>query len=313
MFKKRAITSVVILALTVGFFALRFVSPYIFDVYIGAIAMLGLFEICSVFNKAHKINDTFVLITYPILCYGALLIVVLNNLSILIYLAIVLLIALVLFALCLLINKLSKAKINKEMVEIGAKVTYNKYVKTKSLRDLFLLAYPTLPIVSLFVLNHFEVFAKIGADKASLLSTFLLVLLFATTILTDTVAYLVGSGIGGKKLCPKISPNKTIAGAIGGLLGSVLGAMAIFFLFALNDGYRAVFVECDISLLTCLVIGLVASIFVQIGDIFASFVKRKNDAKDYGKILPGHGGVLDRVDGLIISSLVLTILAIIMF
>lgn len=313
MFKKRAITSIVILALTVGFFALRFVSAYIFDVFIGAIAVLGLFEICNVFNKAHKKNDTSVLITYPILCYGALLIVMLNNLSILIYLAIILIIALVLFGICFCINKFSKAKINKEMVENGVKATYNNYVKTKSLRDLFLLAYPTLPIVALFVLNHFASFAKIGGDDANLLSTFLLVMIFVTTILTDTVAYLVGSGMGGKKLCPKISPNKTIAGAIGGLLGSVLGAMAIFFLFALNDGFRSMFVDCNISLLTCLVLGLVASIFAQIGDIFASYIKRKNNAKDYGKILPGHGGILDRVDGLIVNALVITILAIILF
>ena len=313
MFKKRALTGIVILALTIGFFALRFVSPYIFDVYLGVIALLGVYEISNIHNKAHKINDTFVLITYPILCYGALLIVMLNNLSILIFLAIIVLLAVALFAICFVINKCSKAKINKEMVENGVRVSYNSYVKTKSLRDLFLLCYPTLPIISLFIINHFTNFAKISTENANLLSTFLLVLIFATTIMTDTVAYLVGSGIGGKKLCPKISPNKTISGAVGGLIGSILASMLLFFLFALNDGYRAMFLDCNISLISCLVFGLIASIFAQCGDIFASFIKRKNNAKDYGKILPGHGGILDRVDGLIANAFVIVILALILF
>ena len=312
MFMKRALTGIVIVLVTVGFFALRLVSPYFFDGYLGVITLFAVYEICRVHEKAQKKVDLYVLLLYPVLCYIALLLTVLNNLSILIFLAMIFSIAVVLFAFCFIFNKVSKARINKEMVENQAKVTYNSYVKSKSLRDLFLLVYPTLPLISLFVLNHFASFAKVGGD-ANNIATFLLVFVFVTTMLTDTVAYLVGSGIGGKKLCPKISPNKTISGAIGGLIGSILGATLLFFIFSTNDGFRATFNQYQISIVTCLVIGVVASIFAQVGDIFASLVKRKNNAKDYGKIIVGHGGVLDRVDGLIVNSLIVLILALILF
>ena len=313
MFWKRALTGIVIVLVTIGFFALRLISPYFFDGYLGVITLFAVYEICRVHEKAQKKVDLYVLLLYPVLCYIALLLTLLNNLSIWIFLAIIFCIAVVLFAFCFIFNKVSKARINREMVENQAKMTYNNYVKSKSLRDLFLLAYPTLPLLSLFVLNHFASFAKTSGENASNIATFLLVLVFVTTMLTDTVAYLVGSGIGGKKLCPKISPNKTISGAIGGLIGSILGATLLFFIFSTNDGYRAMFNGYQISIITCLVIGIVASIFAQLGDIFASFIKRKNDAKDYGKIVVGHGGVLDRVDGLIINSLIIMVLALILF
>ena len=96
--------------------------------------------------------------------------------------------------------------------------------------------------------------------------------------------------IGGKKLCPKISPKKTWAGAIGGTVGGAISALLVYFIFnpQINFGYPILFF---------VVLGLVASVVNIFGDLFESIIKRKAGVKDSGKILPGHGGILDRIDG----------------
>lgn len=107
---------------------------------------------------------------------------------------------------------------------------------------------------------------------------------------TDIFAYFSGYLFGNKKLCPSLSPKKTWAGAIGGTLGSVICCGAF--------GY---FVVPD-YLIHCLVIGLVGAIFAQFGDLSASAFKRKMGIKDYGKLIPGHGGIMDRFDSVIMVA-----------
>ena len=116
---------------------------------------------------------------------------------------------------------------------------------------------------------------------------FILFILFIC-ILTDIGGIIFGKLIGGKKLT-KISPNKTIAGSVGGFILSFL-----CFLFFL------VFIP-NYSLFNLLILAIATSFFSQIGDLFVSFLKRKAKVKDTGKILPGHGGMLDRVDGILLG------------
>ncbi len=107
---------------------------------------------------------------------------------------------------------------------------------------------------------------------------------------TDIGGYVVGKIIGGKKLS-KISPNKTISGSIGSFLFSII-PLILF----LNIVYLDLTLNFS-NILYCLMISLVS----QVGDLFISFLKRKARIKDTGKILPGHGGVLDRLDGIIFA------------
>ena len=107
---------------------------------------------------------------------------------------------------------------------------------------------------------------------------------------TDIGGYVVGKVVGGKKLS-KISPNKTISGTIGSFLFSIIP----LFLFT-NIVYLDFMINFS-SILYCLMISLVS----QLGDLFISFLKRKAKIKDTGKILPGHGGFLDRLDGIIFA------------
>ena len=113
--------------------------------------------------------------------------------------------------------------------------------------------------------------------------------LFLITTLTDTYAHLGGSLIGKHKLAPKISPNKTWEGSIiGGIFGTLCAAT---FYYILVDG--------TVNVLGLLVITLFLSSLGQLGDLFFSAAKRNHDIKDFSNIMPGHGGVLDRLDSII--------------
>jgi phosphatidate cytidylyltransferase len=107
---------------------------------------------------------------------------------------------------------------------------------------------------------------------------------------TDILAYFVGRALGGPKLAPRISPGKTWSGAIGGTVAGVVG------------GYIVAFSYFSISGLWIPFLALVLSVLSQMGDLFESFIKRRFGAKDSSHLIPGHGGVMDRVDGLATAS-----------
>ena len=114
-------------------------------------------------------------------------------------------------------------------------------------------------------------------------------LAFLVTFATDTSAYAVGRAVGRRKLAPSISPGKTWEGAVGGLVGAAAAAAA---LVVLLDGIES-------NLLPAIALGLSVGVAAQAGDLIESKVKRLADAKDSGRLIPGHGGLLDRLDSLL--------------
>ena len=114
--------------------------------------------------------------------------------------------------------------------------------------------------------------------------------LFAIVWTTDIGAYFAGRALGGPKLVPGVSPNKTWAGAIGGLLASVLAALVVAKMAALT------------SLFALAMLAVVLSVSAQAGDLFESFLKRRFNAKDSSHLIPGHGGLMDRLDGFVTAS-----------
>ncbi|MGI6752075.1 MAG: phosphatidate cytidylyltransferase [Anaerovoracaceae bacterium] len=107
---------------------------------------------------------------------------------------------------------------------------------------------------------------------------------------TDIFAYFTGVLIGKHKLCPKISPKKTKEGALGGVAGSMV-LCGLFGFYFMGFGLAA-----------SLILGLVGSIFAQLGDLTASIFKRHMDIKDFGNLIPGHGGILDRFDSILFTA-----------
>lgn len=121
---------------------------------------------------------------------------------------------------------------------------------------------------------------------------FLLILAFFAAWMTDIFAYFVGSKFGKHKLCPKISPKKSVEGAIGGVAGAVL--LNVLLLFVFNKFFFEG--ESILSYITVIFLSIVLSVISMFGDLAASTIKRNFGIKDFGKLLPGHGGIMDRFD-----------------
>ena len=121
-------------------------------------------------------------------------------------------------------------------------------------------------------------------------------MIFISSWICDTCAYFVGVAIGKHKMSPKLSPKKSIEGAIGGIAGSaIVGALYAYFIV------EKVIAHQQITWVFVL-ISAVGAIISQIGDLAASAIKRNHDIKDYGKLIPGHGGVMDRFDSVIFTA-----------
>ena len=187
--------------------------------------------------------------------------------------------------------------------------------KAHELKDLFanvfLLVYPIVFMTLSWVLSY-----KYSAIFVVLFA------IFVPTLGGDAFAYWFGSMIGGKKLCPKISPKKTVAGAIGGLCGAVIISLVFWMVFEMFADKYPTFIEgCHYvafishstsgwawkSALIYVALGLVIGVLAELGDLAASRIKRAIGIKDYGKIFPGHGGFMDRLDSIMYSLAVLLV------
>lgn len=135
------------------------------------------------------------------------------------------------------------------------------------------------------------------------LQVVLLSLLFVIPVLCDTLAFFVGSRVRGPKLCPLVSPNKTISGAIGGMAGALVGTLAIALIahWCCDPATEALLP----SWWEYLLLGLIGGVAGQMGDLFASMVKRHCGVKDFSNLFPGHGGMLDRLDSILFMAVVM--------
>ena len=178
-------------------------------------------------------------------------------------------------------------------------VTVILFRKEPELTDLSMSALPLLTVA----LPGLSLVAISLLPDQKAVEVVLLCLTFAVPLVGDIFALFAGSAIGGPKLCEAVSPKKTIAGSIGGLAGSVLAAMAV---------YGLSLVCCNEPTLAklpvwwhYLLLGITGGAVGQIGDLFASLVKRHSGIKDFSNLFPGHGGMLDRLDSVLFMAVLM--------
>ena len=170
---------------------------------------------------------------------------------------------------------------------------FPKYTANQVMATYFSLIYAPVMLSFIFLTRELEY------------GVYLVWMIFISSWISDTCAYLVGVLKGKHKLVPQLSPKKTIEGSIGGILGSALfGALFGFFLLDKTFGVNQFGVMLAI-------IGAIGSVISQVGDLAASAIKRNHDIKDYGNLIPGHGGIMDRFDSVIFTAPMIYFLVII--
>lgn len=182
-----------------------------------------------------------------------------------------------------------------------AAVTSSLFLALLVLIIVTVVAYPSLENGLLFVARLWFGIFYIGFCSAHLIllhslpqGTYWLLVLTAITASSDSGAYYVGRALGKAKLYPALSPGKTRAGAVGGIIGGMLGGLVV-----------AAILFAGVNFVMVALLGLVLSVIGIVGDLIESLIKRASGVKDSGQILPGHGGLLDRCDSLLLTAPVL--------
>ena len=259
--KKRTISGVCYALILIGIFCLRqFVDYRLFHALTCFLVIMGTFEFARAFKNqiikgARELSFVFSVLFVPVYCLGEYIII--GKAGWIFALALILLMEIITSILAII----------------------QKANKKQFLSSISLYLYPALFLLTMLLAND------MGAN-----AFIVLLLAFVVSPCSDSMAYFVGSLIGGKKLCPKISPNKTWAGAIGGTIGGVISGIVVYLIFNPVVNFFS-------PILFFVLVGLFASIATLFGDLFESLIKRSVGIKDMGKIMPGHGGVLDRIDG----------------
>lgn len=296
--KERVLTGSMIFLVLVFAFLARELSLYVFDAFVIFMCIIGAYETSKLLAYMGYFNSNLFAMIYPILSYTVLLITILTNTTLIFAILWQFVLIIALMVINFAIQILAKKTTNNEIKTRKYKESRTKFAVMKTLHTVFAMVYPTALLMSLVLLNRISGIGivTLTIDNPNLLGLVALLFAFLIPILTDTFSMLTGTVIGGKKLCPKISPNKTVAGAVGGVVFSVLIMLCLYFFFGAFGVFEELFFEIGFKFWHVLILTIIGSVICNFGDLFESLLKRKAKVKDSGTLLPGHGGMLDRID-----------------
>lgn len=304
--KKRIFTSVgIVIALALLFVLKAYVSNYFFDAFFAVVACFAAYETSRILNKIGFFGYQSLSVIFPALLVGSNLIGIYyagqtKDLYWILWTILIDLALVVFVGLCAFLYGIftRKSTLNEMKVREIENMSVARFSFKKTLGTIITFLYPTFLFLFMTFINHI---GELGLSKFEGLSIdpsiFLLLSALLIPMLTDTFAMLTGSVIGGKKLCPKLSPKKTISGAVGGVLWAVLLTACVYLVFGCAESYEALFEVLPIW--AYLLIVFFGSMISQGGDLFESSLKRRANLSDSGNLLPGHGGMLDRIDSYI--------------
>ena len=322
-YKQRIISAILIMVGLIGFFALRiWVNVYTFDLLIGILTILSAYEVDNLLHKMGRPTYFVGFGLYPILAYISILLCLYFALSLFWFVLINFGIIFVLWILMSFLPLINKKAVKKHRVEDGFKYGYVRYSINKSLNTCFVCVWPVFLIAFAFAINHFNSFEfasnqfwlSVSGVEGVDIGVLGLVLLFVSTILADTFAMFSGRLIRSPKInLQKLGKGKSWSGFVGGIVGATLGAVLVFLAFTLFSNYATLFDVLEIKLWHFVIIGLVCGLFNMIGDVFSSYFKRRAIVKDFSNLIPGHGGIMDRVNGLVFNSFCVFAILLIVF
>lgn len=287
--KKRLITGIVYIGVIVGFFFIRNIHPWLFGILVYAFSLIGTYEMVHALTYRKQAEDgTPEAPAFDISLSQEIAVYVFAALFTPVY---------------YLVEYFAPGQGYRGMLNLAflfalavfcLLVLDHKRCSLQGAGGAMLCAfYPTALLSTMLLANDLEA------------GTLALLIIFVISPVADTFAFVVGSICKGKKLCPGISPNKTISGAVGGVVFGTGASVLLYWLYTLCSDY--VYTGWGSSWagapwLIFALIGVVASIMTEFGDLTESIIKRKVGIKDMGKLLPGHGGILDRIDGTLFAS-----------
>ncbi len=279
--KTRTLTGACYIATLVAFYLLKvFVHDLFFDVLIYAFALIGTFEIMRAFQDRITQTEKYVVFAFSLVCIPVVAIAAQLNWDL--QATAVCFGAFALALLSLLVIRHEETTLENLGVAFLAGI------------------YPTLLLSMLVVVNHVPMTAKM--TELAFNSDLAILLIFVISPVSDTFAYLFGRFLKAKfpkKMAEAISPNKTVIGGIGGVVGGVIGAVAVYFAYNAIVGR---FENMALWLTVYVLVGILSALATEFGDLVESCIKRKVGIKDMGKLLPGHGGILDRIDGTLFTT-----------
>ncbi len=295
--KQRVLTGIVLFLVLLASFLGRELSVYIFDVLIALMCVMGIIEFSRLLTKMGLYNNVWSALIYPFVAYLIFIIVIIQKVSFAYAVLFEILLLLIIGLVTFLIHLFFKEKSINEIKTRNLRISTVKFSFNKAVHSLFAMLYPTVFLFSLFILNHLHEIFTIQTENAQNIGFVALIFAFIIPVFTDTFSMLFGKLIGGKKIAPvKLGPGKTWAGTIGGFLFSLPLIMCVYLILNAIPNFTLIFYDISLEFWHIIILGFVAGIACQSGDIFESWLKRKAGVKDSGEILPGHGGVLDRID-----------------
>ena len=268
--KTRILTAIVAICVLVP--VLIFSDTWVFPIAAAFCCVLSVFEMlrCCGLHKKYTIS-------LPLMLIGVLAplsVRLFDSFGKLITYAVPVLLAIVFYFLAIMV--FSKGKTSIEDVSVAGFTSF----------------YIIFAFVALLAIRYYE---AMGA--------YVYLMVFIGAWITDIFAYFSGMLLGKHKLIPEVSPKKTVEGSVGGIL--FCGLSFILYGLILQNGLKVI---ADVNFLQLFLYGVVVSVVSQIGDLSMSAIKRRYEVKDFGKIFPGHGGMLDRFDSILAVSAVLFIL-----
>ncbi|MBQ8291423.1 MAG: phosphatidate cytidylyltransferase [Clostridia bacterium] len=290
--KIRLISGTCYIAILLGFFLLKiFVHDLCFDLLTYAFSLIGTFEMVRAMGEKMTKSERVIVRVFSVLCVPACTIAE-TFFRYGVHITGVMFTVLGVVLLSLLVIR------HEETTPENIGVSF------------FAAVYPAIMLTVLVLTNHVSDSLALEMDrfpvalaKIGFNSDLLILFIFVVSPVADSLAYVFGRLFGKKipdKMAPSISPNKTIIGGVGGLLGGVLAGIVLYFIY--NAIVVGSYVDMHIWLPVYVAIGFLAAAATAFGDLVESCIKRKIGIKDMGNIMPGHGGILDRIDGTLFAS-----------